>query len=263
MKGLLFLLAFALVPAAAGPARPPADYTPKDWLAFVARVTPLAVHAGVIERTPQVLVFRSGRVVWRTRELRRGESGRDPDIWREGQADRKALAQFVAAVRKGTFLTAQPGVPEANRARIPNDSPTTYIGVDLGRARRIVNISGLQSQANQLNDTDAYTRDAIATHEAILAVRPANSHRYEPGTIRVAFYPSGLRSGDSVTWPLEDAPTGLDIGRSRYYSGADARAVIAALARSNWVQAGEYQAWVDWAPALNIPVELPAALGKE
>lgn len=261
MKSLWILLATTLTAAAAQGGAPVSDHTPKDWLAFVAHSGGFAPAVfAVVNATPQVLVYRSGKVVWCDVQRSADGSRRDPEIWREGQADPKALAGFIASVKSGPFLTAKPA-PQGGGVLRPgpaiSDAGMTHVGVDLGNAGRIVRITALENVGRQ-PDADVYTRSTAAMRDAILALRPAQSRRYDPETIRVGFYRG---SGEGVPWPLKDKPA-LTAGQFTYYSGPDARTVIATLARNNQVRVGDSTLRADWAPALDIPTEVRAPAAK-
>lgn len=248
LLGLLLALAGLLAPPGGDG---PASGAPKDWLAFVAESGGFAPAVFRVQQsTPSFIVFQDGRAVWRDARRSRTGTGLDPEGWREGRVDSKALAAFAASAKTSPFLTnrAAPGRGMGGIA----DAMTTTVGVSAGGAARVLSIYALEIRAGQ-GDGDAALRSAASMKDAILALKPKESRVYE-GAIRVGLFPGG--EGAAVEWPVAQKPT-PGSGFSTY-SGADAKRVIAALARSALVRVNGQVYRADWAPAIDVPRDTPS-----
>jgi hypothetical protein len=228
---------------------------PKDWLAFVDQ------YGGFVSQlyteswdTPEILVFQNGRVIWRDLSRTSIAGDRcDPELWREGTVDRAALAALRATGERNRFFTVQPEPPRPGRGWI-SDLPATAVGLALGARARKVTVYALGYYSDQPS-ADLFTRTAAAVANAIWALKPAASHRYDPPAIRVAIISDQGQGGEAVPWPLTDHPALTEGAGARfnYYSGADARAVIAALSRNIRVRIGGKIFQAAWAPTIITP----------
>jgi hypothetical protein len=227
------------------------EHIPQKWLAFVAEREFLDPALTVIHETPDVIVFPDGRIIWRDETLRFNASN-NPELWREGQVEKEAFAAFTGAANKGPWF-ANP--PDYKLAGPPGtDLPVTYIGVWLDQRRRVVRCWTPQYNASR-PEANAHAKSVAAMYDAILALRPKRSRRYEPDIIRVGFYHPQFCSsaaGEAAQWPIQEKSMAA-LDRFRYYSGGDVRRIIDVLSRSPHVKIGDetYCAW--WAPAIDIP----------
>jgi hypothetical protein len=239
LAGLVLALA-AQQRCAAAPSQP-SESLPRGWLAFVAERGSLDPGEQLAGETPRVILFRAGLILWR-RERQDGPRRNDAEWWREAWVGPAAMGALAAVVEKNGFFVRDPREVASEGGGL--DSPTTSVGVSLnGRTRIITHVHpDRKSWLGQV-------------YEAILAARPMESRRYEPRAIRVGFYHPGFCASDTappVIWPLTETSVPR-INERRYYAGAEARAVIAAIAGRCRALVGEQEMNVFWAPALGTP----------
>jgi hypothetical protein len=222
------------------------DHTPRNWLAFIAESGGFAPAAFQVQQaTPTFIVFEDGRAVWRDPAR---AAGRSPEMWREGRVDPERLTAFRAGVQKSGFFTA-PVVPARGGGGIA-DATSTTVGVATGGASRIVSVYALDIRAGQAAAEPAL-RSLVGTRDAILALKPKDSRAWQPGTIRVGVRPD-VGEGEAVDWPVAAKPS-VERGRFSYFSGAEAKQIIAALTRNARVRLGGQVYRADWAPGIATP----------
>jgi hypothetical protein len=225
---------------------------PNEWLAFVAQTGgAMPPWRRVIDLTPLLIVYGDGRAVWRDTSRPLDERVRDPEIWRTGRIAPGALKAFATAANGSPFFTARLSPPGGLQPRPPVlDSSITHVGIRLPGMARVARVGSLGSiEKGPL--AGPFVRSVAEMRDAVLALRPRESARYEPEVIRVGFYPDP-GSGEEFDWPLKETPE-LTGGAHAVYRGERARAVIRALARGTRVRAGGRTSHADWAPAIEIP----------
>ncbi len=231
------------------------DFTPKDWVAFVSvgeTSLPRTLH--VLETTPYFLVLRDGRVIWRDESRPLDPDKRDPEVWRVGKVDRAKLSDLGTLAAKLRFHTIQPTLDPSKPPVIITTGATPQLGVAVSPNQ--ARIAPLLPAA-QAGET--YHTALRQVRDSILALKPAESTRYEPETIRVEVLAGPTGGGRAaVKWPLPSAPSPLP-GQYLYYSGDNAKAVVSALASGTAVRMGERVVTVQWAPAIDVPIRLSAA----
>jgi len=252
-----FLIAAAvsvglLLAAGAQEAVRPARYQPRDWLAFVSNhggfVAPLAA---TVNATPDVIVFRDGRIVWHEE----GFGPRrlvDAETWRQGRVTQSDLTALVRLTEQNEFFTLRPEPPSIKRQQI-SDLHVTTVGVNDEQRRRVVDAYALDFYG-AMPVADALTRSTVEVANAIYRLRPKQSRVFEPKVIRLGLGGT-TRTETAPDWPLGKSPDLLKNtwGPFNYYAGKDARALIAAARDSGLLRLNDKVYEAAWAPAISIP----------
>ncbi len=227
------------------PSAPSLEETPAEWLAFLGE-TPGPLPDNQEERTPTLLLYENGRLVWLS------GTGTEQAAWKEATIGVEERTRLRGIAERAGLLKLRPesALPISKGAR------TTHLGISVGTglaaSRRVLRVRGLDQLA-AVKEPDPLIKAAKSYRDALLALRPADGGRpYEPGVIRVWFRPVGSR-GEFPEWPVA-APQFTSEGLA-YYGGTEARNLIGILARYPRQRIGARVYQVGWSPALQMPGE--------
>jgi hypothetical protein len=241
-------------------------YRATDWVAIVGEwggFKPFEWAA--LDPTPEVIVFRDGRIVWRE-ERRESRVGGMPSVeWLQGRVDRRAWRRVLRVVQRTRFLTARPeklpeGFPETH------DATTTDVGICLKRCRMVSAYApdlylSLWDSRNphgreiaQGHRKPGFLVRVVAVRDAIMALRPRVSSLYRPDRIRVSLVQARSTNNDQP-WPLAARPLVMHStwGPHNYFTGADAETVRAALEKGLPLRIGDTSVVGIWTPAIDLP----------
>lgn len=229
---------------------------PKDWLAFVAYEGGYTfIENLAYQRSPHVMLFKDGRIIWRD-DKRQGR-----EMWRQSKISLGLLKTFMGNVEAAGFLTVEKTLPSNTKVnaegqtiafRVPH-AGTTIVGVQTKKRKRIVSQYALGTYSG-LEPDNRYVAAALATEKAIRALIPKESKRYEPSKIRVILFAHNSRSTEKypvAAWPLAQKP---DLKNdAHFFSGPEAETIIDALDKYSKVQIDGAVFTAVWAPAIAIP----------
>jgi WD40 repeat protein len=227
---------------------------PSDWAAF------LIVYGGNTSRplmagTPDLLVYRDGRILRRDWRRRRSESsGLDvlSSNWQVGRMPRARLLQLLSVARRTGFFD-QPAEPIHAGRPVMSDLPTTRLGVRDGTRERVIEIYAPSLDAKEPY-ADALTRSFQEVANALLAVAPVATSAYRPGTIRVGLFRAPWVKS-APPWALPELlPLATDSqGPFSYFSGEMARKLIEARTLSPAFRFEGGPRALEWSPAVTTP----------
>jgi Tol biopolymer transport system component len=235
----------------------PRKYQPADWVAFVSNqgafFNPIV---GVREATPDVIIYRDGRMVWR-REVR-GNAFNNREQWREAKLPQQALDELLRLGERNRFFQLRPEPPQVKRQLI-SDLPVTTVGIALpGGRRRVVDAYALDFYGS-MPTADALTRSTAEVANAIFRTRPTESWVHTPPVARVGFYrfqgSDQEKFGKPAAWPLVRKPTLMSTswGPFEFCEGNEVAMVAEALEGTMVARLDGEAYWASWAPAISIP----------
>ena len=255
------------------------EKAPNNWLAFLSYqggFTPIEYHA--LNQTPYIMLFQDGRLFWRDDNIKYDAPNRSREMWREAELSPAAFQDFKAKAREIEFLTIQkpeevaPNPHEngmiALRPQIC-DAATTVIGLqervpsktkNAIYKQRMISEYALGAFSDEGKD-NRYIQSLLQMQKMLQELRPKESKRYEPKSIRVTFMNSNTRGTVVVepekivpVWPLADTP---NVDDANIYSGADEKKLVEILTENPLVKIGDAVYTAIWAPAIAVPKNLP------
>ena len=126
--------------------------------------------------------------------------------------------------------------------------------------RRVVSEYALGAFGDE-DKNNHYIQSLLRMEKLLLNLRPKESKRYEPESIRVTFMNSNSRGSAPAetdvivpAWPLADLPK---VDEANIYSGADAKKLIEILSEKSVVKIGDAVYTAIWTPAIEIPQSIP------
>ncbi|MFN3651251.1 MAG: hypothetical protein ACK47B_16870 [Armatimonadota bacterium] len=261
MKHLTSLGAAAmlLVAATAAAQAPAGETMPRNWFAFVARTGgPQPAGVRVHQASPEVILFKDGRIIWRTTPERRRETADQPVQWREGKVPQEAMVGFSRLFRSSPFFTTE---PPALDSRLPGGRPapgqapriqlpTTHFGVALADRSRVAQFPE-RGFVEEESPEGEYVREVRKLENALLGMRPLPGKPVEAEVIRVGFFRADA-DPNAPAWPLSDQPEVTQAGFT-YYAGEEARKVRQTFDGKNRTRVGTVTLQVEWAPAIEVP----------